>query len=217
MKNTIIAIILVILTVITSLILLTLYGQNTRQNELDESLSVAVEQSLENLKIDKAYTINNTEEFIADFLENLIISIESDSEVKVEILSVDIDKGLLDVNVIETFNQPNGSTRTASCRKTIIMDEYIKKAPVYYSVQFLTNAEDESEDFVAFKEYSIHEGSVIIVPSGVPERDGYEFVGWSLTKPESSNHYSPDTVNLDDVKEQTIDANLVFYAVFKEA
>lgn len=217
MKNTIISIVLVLLTILTSLILLTLYGQNTRQNELDEALSVAVEQSLENLKIKKAYSIDDTEEFVADFNENLIIAIESDSEVKVEVLAVDIDKGLLDVNVVETFSQPNGSVRTASCRKTIIMDEYKDAADAYYSVQFMTNSAGDSGDFVAFKQYSICEGSKIIVPTGTPKRDGYEFKGWSLTKPESSNHFSPDTVNLDEVKEHIVNSNIVFYAVFKEA
>ncbi len=217
MKNIIISIVLIVLTIITALTLFTLYSQNTRENELDESLSIAVEQSLDNLKINKSYDVNNTEEFIADFLENLLVLIESDSEIKVEVLSVDIDKGLLDVNVVETFKQPNGSTRTASCRKTIIMDEYVKAAPVYYSVQFLTNDKENSENFVAFKEYSIYNGSKIIVPTATPKREGYTFEGWSDTKPSTANSFSPEIVNADELQNKVVENNLVYYAVFKEA
>ena len=58
MKNVIISIGLVMMMIITILILYTIYGQNTRQNEVEEALSAAVEQTLENMKIDKSYDIN---------------------------------------------------------------------------------------------------------------------------------------------------------------
>lgn len=216
MKSTIISIVLVLIMIISSVILFTIYGQNARQNELDEALSVAVEQSLENLKLNKSYSVNNTDEFIADFLENLILSIESDSEVKVEILGVDVEKGLLDVNVVETFVQPNGSTNTVTCRKTVILEEYSKEAPRYHLVQFMSYAEG-SEDLVEFKTYSICEGSFVIVPKAAPTREGYEFKGWSLTLPSEDNDFSPETVNAEEIeKELKVNESLVFFAVFAE-
>ncbi len=234
MKNVIISIGLVMMMIITILILYTIYGQNTRQNEVEETLSVAVEQTLENMKIDKSYDVNSTEEFIADFNQNLILSIESDSELEVNILSVDIDKGLFDVEVIETFKQPNGSVGHASCRKTIILEEYRSYAPSYYSVEFLSEKENRSGEFSNFKTFSICENSNVIVPMTLPAQKGHSFKGWSLQKPSAANGYSPTcqfvvstdgsgnktvvpSVGVDGIGEDgqmIVTGSLVFYAVF---
>lgn len=235
MKNVIISIGLVMMMIITILILYTIYGQNTRQNEVEEALTVAVEQTLENMKIDKSYDVNSVEEFIADFNQNLILAIESDSTLEVNILSVDIEKGLLDVEVVETFVQPNGSKGTVSCRKTVILEEYKNYAPAYYSVDFLAEKEYKSAVFSNFKTFSICENSNVIVPSAFPVQEGHSFVGWSLDKPTAANGYSPEcqfVVSTDDdgnkiiVPSEGIDGigadgqmvvtgSMVFYAVFE--
>lgn len=234
MKNVIISMGLVMMMIITILILYTIYGQNTRQNEVEDALSVAVEQTLENMKIDKSYDVNSTEEFIADFNQNLILSIESDSVLEVNILAVDIDKGLLDVEVVETFKQPNGSKGTASCRKTIILEEYKSYAPSYYSVEFLAEKENNSGEFSNFKTFSICENSRVIVPLVFPKQEGHNFVGWSLNKPTADNGYSPEcqfivatedgstvikpSEDVDSVGEDgqmVVTGSLVFYAVFE--
>ena len=235
MKNVIISIGLVMMTIITILILYTVYGQNTRQNEVEEALSVAVEQTLENMKIDKSYDVNSTEEFIADFNQNLILSIESDSVLEVNILTVDIEKGLFDVEVVETFKQPNGSKATASCRKTIILEEYKNFAPAYYIVDFLAEKEYRSGEFSNFKSFSICENSEVIVPLVFPVQAGRNFIGWSLDKPTADNNYSPECqfiVSTDDdgnkimtpndgivgagtYGQMVVTSSLVFYAVFE--
>lgn len=235
MKNVIISMGLVMMTIITILILYTVYGQNTRQNEVEEALSVAVEQTLENMKIDKSYDVNSTEEFIADFNQNLILSIESDSVLEVNILTVDIEKGLFDVEVVETFKQPNGSKGTASCRKTIILEEYKSYAPAYYSIEFLTEKEHQTGEFSNFKTFSICENSHVIVPVAFPVQKGHNFIGWSLDKPTAENSYSPECqfvvstdgdgnkviVPSDSVDgvgadgQMVVTGSLVFYAVFE--
>ncbi len=216
MKNAIIACVLILLFIISSLILLTIYNQNTRQNELEDSLSAAVEQSLENLKIKKNYSIDNTDEFVADFLENLLVSIESDSDVKVEILSVDIEKGLLDVCVTETYRQPNGTKKNISCRKTIILEEYAQEPPVQHTVRFMTVAPENNVDYVDYKVYSLTEGSLVIVPGVSPVKDGYTFVGWSTEKPTVDNEYSPETIVISEVDGVlVVQENLTYYAVFE--
>lgn len=231
MKNVIISIGLVLITIITTLILLTVYGQNTRQNELDDALSSSVEQSLDNLKISKTYTINDTDEFIADFMQNLVVQIESDSELEVNVLSVDTEKGLLDVEVVETFRQPNGTKGTVSCRKTVILEEYRQKEPVYYFVKFKTidfkedggsvkfvKNDDGEFAFNDYKTFSICEGSQVIFPETPPVMKGYTFKGWSLTAPTDDNDFSPEIVDLTTEEgTMTVTNELVFYAVFKEA
>lgn len=217
MKTAIVSCVLAFLLVITSLILFTIYGQNTRQNELEDSLSITIEQALENLKTNQNYSVANTEEFVADFVENLIISIDSDSEVKVEILSVDYEKGLLDVNVTETFDQPNGSVSSISCRKTVILEEYSQDTSQYFLIKFLTTQPGKDGEFVEFKTYSICEGSLFIAPSATPSKEGYTFKGWSQDEPNESNSYSPNLIDVDELDSSlVVNENLTFYAVFSK-
>ena len=216
MKNAIIACVLILLFIISALIMLTVYNQNTRQNELEDSLSAAVEQTLENLKIKKNYSIDNTDEFIADFLENLLVSIESDSDIKVEILSVDIEKGLLDVCVTETYRQPNGSMKDIRCRKTVILEEYSQEPPVQYAVRFMTTAPENNVDYVDYKVFKLTEGSKIIIPGVAPAKEGYTFVGWSTEKPTAENGYAPETIVVSEVDGVlVVDKDLTYYAVFR--
>ena len=218
MKNVIISIGLIIMMLISVLILFTVYGQNTRQNEIDEALSVAVEQTLENYKINNNYVIKDENQFKADLIQNLVIAIESDSELT--------EKGLLDVEAIETFSQPNGSTATVSSRKTVILEEYHQKEPSYYFIEFLSATSEsnyKAGDFAVYKKFSICEGSKIIYPSTEPTQkakgadETRTFLGWSLTKPSSENNYSPDIVSFEDAEGGylTVNGEMVFYAVFE--
>lgn len=216
MKTAIISCVLVFLLIITSLILFTVYGQNTRQNALEDNLSITVEQALENIKINQSYTVADADEFVADFVQNFIISVDSDSDIKIEILSVDYEKGLLDVNVTETFKQPIGTKKSVSCRKTVILEEYLQDASQYYSIKFLTTRTG-SEEFVDFKIYSICEGSYFIAPAVVPTKQGYTFEGWSKEMPSAENSYSPEIVDIAALDGTlVVGENLTFYAVFSE-
>ncbi len=217
MRTAILSCTLVFLVIILSLVLFTVYGQNTRQNELEDSLDIAIEQALENLKTRQAYSIDNTDEFVADFVENLIIYIESDSDVKVEILNVDIEKGLLDVNVVETFEQPNGSIKSISCRKTVIMEEYTDAPIIYHQVRFMTTEDGSNVDYVEYKTFTLSEGSFVIIPSESPKKEGYTFKGWSYTKPDASNVFSPELISVSEIDGKlAVQEDIVFYAVFDE-
>lgn len=226
MKNVMIGIGLTLITVVVILILFTIYGQNTRQNEVEEALAVAVEQTLDNLKISKNYEVDDKDEFVADLMQNLVLAIESDSELEVNVLSVDTEKGLLDVEVVEKFKQPNGSTGEANYRKTVILEEFHRKEPNYYFVKFeYAKTEEAYKDgnFMNYKVFSISEGSNVIFPEKAPsqkaknEGETRTFKGWSLTKPSSGNEYSPEIVSLtmEDGSKMTVTNELVFYAVFE--
>ena len=62
MKNVIIAVGLVLVLVLSAFVSLTIYSHNSRQNEVEEALTVAVEQALENLLIDNQYSVANKDE-----------------------------------------------------------------------------------------------------------------------------------------------------------
>ena len=98
-------------------------GKDVRENELDKALNTAVEQALEQLKRDGSYEIKNQEEWIADFQQSLLMNISSDSQVEVKILTADIEKGVLDVEVLEEYETVNGAKKQAICRKTVILEQ----------------------------------------------------------------------------------------------
>lgn len=193
------------------LIMFVIYGQTTRQNELQDTLSTAVEQSLENMKFKKNYTINNTDEFIADFVQSLTLSIESDSDIEVNVLNVDTDKGLFDVEVKEKFRYPNKKKGTITCRKTIVLDEYQRDKDTYHFVKFVTQKEYKSNDFVEFKTYSVSDKSIVIFPQEEPTIKDHKFKGWSLEKPTNDN--SPTLI--DTSKKMIANKNIYIYAVFE--
>ena len=210
MKNVIIAVGLVLVLILSAFISLTVYSHNSRQNEVEEALTVAVEQALANLMIDKQYSIDSKEEFVADFTQRLILGIDSDSTITVNILAVDIKKGLLDVEVVEEYPQMNGSVGTASYRKTVILETVVEEATEYHAVTFMVESGFRSGVFVKYKEFTISHGSNVIYPGVEPSMEGRKFEGWSLTAPSAENEYSPDVTSA-----MKADKDLVFYAVFE--
>lgn len=210
MKNVIIAVGLVLVLILSAFISLTVYSHNSRQNEVEEALTVAVEQALENLMIDKQYTINNQEEFVADFTQRLILGIDSESTITVNILAVDIDKGLLDVEVVEEYTQLNGSVGTASYRKTVILETVVEDATAYHSVTFLVESGYGSGILEKYKEFTISHGSGVIFPGAKPTMEGHTFKGWSLTEPSAD-----DGTTQELASDMNVEKDLVFYAVFE--
>lgn len=212
MKNVIIASGLVLIIILTAVISLTVYSHNTRQNEVEEALAVAVEQALENLKISPEYPVQNEKEFLADFVQRLVLGLNSDSDITVNILAVDYEKGLLDVEVVETYQQLIGKRGTASYRKTVILDEIYADVAELHTVTFWMEKADGSGEFEKYKTFTITHGCSVIFPGADPVLDGFVFDGWSSSQPAASNGYSPELVNEDVPIEVTGD--MEFYAVF---
>lgn len=209
MKNVIIASGLVLILIFTAVISLTIFSRNPRQNEPEEALSRAVEQSLESLMVDKQYSIANAEEFVAEFTQRLVLGVDSKSTITVNVLAVDIEKGLLDVEVVERYPQPNGSTGEVRCRRTAILDVVYEEPVSFRTIQFLTQDGFASGDFKTYKVFTVANGSNVIFPGTSPTLSGRTFKGWSLEAPSEENK-SPATTSA-----MVADKDLVFYAVFE--
>lgn len=103
-------------------IIISVHGRTLRKNETEQSLEAAIHSVMEQLAEERSYAFSDREEWIADFLEALLIQINSDSEVEVSILKADEKKGLLSVEVVETYRHPNGEEGKVSVRRTMILD-----------------------------------------------------------------------------------------------
>ncbi len=199
MKHTVYGISLAVLAVMVVAIVLGVSGKNVRKNEMETALNTAIEQSLEQLRLEKSdnrQELAGYQELIADFNGLLLSQIESDSDLQVEILTADVKKGILDVRITQSYRTILGRERKAECRKSVILEEYSGKKE-YHVVTFLVDGE-------IYSRYSLYEGGKIIQPE-LPEKEGKVFQYWS----KQGEHQ-------ECVLEQmTAEDNLVLEAVFR--
>lgn len=97
-------------------------SQSTRETELKKSLSMAMESTMEQVYLDADYEINSKEELVADFIEALLMQVDSDASIEVNPLCVDLEHGIFSVEVIETFRYSTGKEGRVSCVKTMVLD-----------------------------------------------------------------------------------------------
>lgn len=173
MKHTVYGIALAVLAALAVAAVLGISGKNVRKNEMETALNTAIEQSLEQLKMEKSGNGKDSrsyQELIADFNGLLLAQIESDSELQVEILTADVEKGILDVRITQRYQTILGREREAVCRKSVILEEYSEKKE-YHTVTFLVDGE-------IYSSYSLYGGGKIIQPKP-PQREGKVFQYWS--------------------------------------
>lgn len=170
MKNIGMSIINVFLGCVTLLIVMTVYGRMNHSMELKSNLSSIVEETVEHMTINPKYNIENTNEFLADFVETLSTVIDAESDITVEIFQCDKEKGILAVNVIAAFQHPNGKIGTVECKRTVILNKLRKSVPKVCKVEFWVGDE-------LYKEYTVQADSVINTPFNLQNAGG-TFNGW---------------------------------------
>lgn len=184
MRVAVCALIMSSVLVFTTVCIFAMSNTAIRKNELQHSLSAAMDSSLEILCSEKSYSFSEdestaTDEFIADFLEKLLVNTSSDSEIKVSVLAVDVQKGLLDVEVTETYKHTTGAESSVSCRKTAIYEE----API----KDTADSPDASDNSLNSKSYytvryfdgdrilrvqNVHGGTNLPFPDFSPKKTG---------------------------------------------
>lgn len=106
------------------LIWFTIDGRTIRQTELDNALMVSMENAMDMLLLDEGRPLNE-EEWITMFMEALVVQIESSSDLSVNIIDCDMEKGLLSVEATLEYTHVTGTRGTVSAHRTIILEEYI--------------------------------------------------------------------------------------------
>jgi hypothetical protein len=76
---------------------------------------------------DKSYTITNSEEYLAEFTQNLVQYMNSNSDITIKVYSADEELGFLDVGVISSYTNFAGEKREYEERRTSIIDEISNK------------------------------------------------------------------------------------------
>lgn len=195
MKHMIYGVALLAVTIMVIAGAMVVSGKDIRENEADKALNTAVEQALEQLKKYGSYEIANEQELIADFQQSLLMHISSDASVEIKILTADTEKGVLDVEITETYKTVKDKVKQAVCRKTVILEEYSEKRG-YCTAEFLV-------DGTVYEKYSLYKGCRIVIPR-VPYKTGGVFRGW---KKAGESEWLTD--------DMTAEEDVVFEAVFE--
>lgn len=221
MKNAVIGFFMVIILIFSGIAIQTSENRTARQNELDNSLGAAMEQSMKILTINPVYHIekeNGTKEFTADFIQGFLMKMSSDSKYTIDILDVDVEKGLLDVRVSERYKQVIGYGSVSS-HKTVILEDQKEEEDVFYPVSFLAQSKehvDSEEQEYVLKQVSVHGGdhlTAAVLPRAELKKEGYVFCGWRMVEPVNGMGvlYGIENINTICVREE-----IKFQAVYKQ-
>ena len=170
MKNTIIGIGTTIFFAVIVLVLFIQVGKSHRQTELENGLTTGMESAMKMLSEDTAYAPQSNEEFVADFLQAFLLAIDSSSDVTVNVLDADYQKGLLSVEAVMSYTYPNGNVGSVSSRKTLILEHFgDSDSENMCTVNFMVDGE-------LYESFTVKRGSAIY---GVQDPSGKEMVGFS--------------------------------------
>lgn len=195
MKNIILIFTYVVIGALTLGIIVSAMGREARNVELQSNLSNAVEESLANAMEEKNYTIADQNEFLADVTENITEALDTNSTVDVKVMKVDLNKGLLSMRVVESFNYVNGKTGSVKCDRTVVFDKRGQDDEDKYDVYYYINADDDRP----YKRYTLLKGDTVQIPKE-PSRAGYTFEGWK------------DADGNAPVSDQTVESGLTYVA-----
>lgn len=207
MKNAVLGALAIAIIILISITIMTVSNRSVRKNELDTNLNQALKRSMEILTVDPKYNYAENEEFISDLVQDMLTGTTTDSTFKINIKNLDLQKGILDVEVTEMYQQILGKS-SIQTRKQIVLEDWNNDDNVYYKVSFQV-------DDAVVKQWNVHGGdalSSIYLPQSLPEKKGYTLIGWKLASPSmDSKIYT--TENIQDV---VVMQETTFQAVYEE-
>lgn len=203
MRNIIIMIATAVIGVLTLVIVMSISGREHRSMEIKSGFSSVVEETVEDMLESGEYSIDSTNEFLADLSEDLSQILDSDCELTVEVQQIDREKGLLSVKVTEKFKYPNGRTGSIEVEKTVLLSgqEESPEEQEEYAVSFYLSKEDMEAGEECYKEYAAYAGGTVPVPED-PQMDGSAFGGWK-----GAGDYLADF-------SQPVEQDMAYYAVW---
>ena len=171
MKHIIIGICSCVMAGLLILTVYTFYGRSVRKAELNQALTLSMEQALEQTAAGELYGSGNDRELVAVFLESFLMQIDSSSEVTVHVLDVDYEKGLLSVEAVLSYRHPIGLPGAVAMQKTVLRENYGEEKPAEFcSISYIVEGS-------YYKIYNVLKGSTMMIP-GAPVLSGKRFLGW---------------------------------------
>lgn len=126
MKNVILGAYGIFLIIALTMLSLTVYGMQSRENEMNRCLSGIVRDTLEENYVphflqDEAEG-KGDDEVATELKQRIGEAIHTDSEVEIDVTCCDMEKGILSVVVTESYSTPLGTRTKRVYRRTAIVD-----------------------------------------------------------------------------------------------
>lgn len=178
MKNVTFGFGIVLILILSMFIIMSVDSRSIRQKETQANLSSTVAGVMNDLCLDRHYTIRESDLFVADFIQAMTVRVTSDSNLTVTVLDVETEKGLLTMEVKETFRYPNGKEGNVTAVKTILLEhEKESEEPERYTLRYQVK---QGETMIDHKVFDLLPEEIITTPKE-PEESGKKFVGWADT------------------------------------
>lgn len=187
MKHVIYGAISIVMVVLTLVLMATVAGRHTREQEMQQALRQAVEASVDQAMMQGKYTLNSKEELVADFTSLLVERLrikDPNLHLKVDIAGVDEVRGLLSVHVTEEYTHPNGRMGMAETSATVVFEQE-KKRELYrvdYIIPENVCGEARANNVYIPKEYKSYlceEGETVNAPLNPPNYGTKHFAAWA--------------------------------------
>lgn len=125
MRIIIISFCLMLLIMITGVVHFSIISKNSREQELKLNLDNTIEETLEHLFIHRLYDIHHVDELMADFCTSFMLRQNANANITIHLIGVDLENGLISIEVESEFIFPNGKVKTIASNKTVILEEDI--------------------------------------------------------------------------------------------
>lgn len=96
-------------------------SKQLHQEELEIAMESAMRHSLEAARIKKNNSISNEKELYADFLGELMLTLGAEAEYEITVYELDLENGIMDIQIISKFSLPGGTEAQAKCRKYAVV------------------------------------------------------------------------------------------------
>ena len=98
-------------------------GKTANLQELEDSLAVSVSQTMKEVIEQESFGIQDKNEFIAAFLQALVMRTNSDVDMTVNVISSDMEQGIMDIEVVEKISFLKMEEKEIKVRKTVIFEK----------------------------------------------------------------------------------------------
>ena len=186
MKNVIFGVVIILMGLVITLSVLSVTGVMNREVEIEDALKESVEKSVDACTTRRGYSLDNNDQFVADLLAELSNAIENDSDIKIEVMGVDKDKGYMSIRVTEYYKTAIGTPKVAMCETTAYVDKSNN------TITFIDS------DGAFLGQHTLSDGESIKAPI-TPSKQGKTFVGWVNAETNQNVGMSLGTANKNNI------------------
>ena len=123
MKNAVLMLIGGVLLFLTLLMISVIGRRMNYSMELQSNLSSVMEEQINQMMTDENYSIDNTEVFLADFIQRIAVTLDGNYDLTVDILQLDMEKGIMAVRLKADFLYMGQKRGTAVCERVVIFNQ----------------------------------------------------------------------------------------------